>query len=81
MSIPVKVLSPLPGTFYRKPSATSAPFKEDGSSLKAGEVIGLVEVMKSFHEIRSEVYGSNLRFLGEDGDAVVAGELLAEVDA
>jgi hypothetical protein len=36
MSIPAKVLSPLPGTFYRKPSTTSAPFKEDGSSLKAG---------------------------------------------
>ena len=39
------ILSPLPGTFYRKPSPDAPPFAEVGQSVKAGDVIGLVEVM------------------------------------
>jgi biotin carboxyl carrier protein len=75
-----QILSPLPGTFYRKPSPDEPPFKADGDSVAEGDVIGLIEVMKSFHEVKAEVAGSNVKFLAENEDAVMAGAPLAEVD-
>ena len=42
-----------------------------------GDVIGLIEVMKTFHEVRSEIDGIVERFEVEDADAVMAGEVLA----
>jgi len=42
----LKIVSPLPGTFYRRPSPDNPPFKEEGDAVDAAEVIGLVEVMK-----------------------------------
>lgn len=44
-----------------------------------GDVVGIVEVMKSFHEVKAHVAGSNVRFLVDDGDAIMAGQPLAEV--
>jgi biotin carboxyl carrier protein len=46
----------------------------------ASDVIGLIEVMKSFHEIQAGVDGKAVAFLVEDGDAVMAGQVLAEVE-
>lgn len=77
----IAIKSPLPGVFYRRPSPDSAPFKDDGATVATTDVIGLVEVMKSFHEIKAGVSGSGIRFLVDDGDAVMAGQVLAELDA
>jgi len=77
----IEIKSPLPGIFYRKPSPDSPPFKNDADSIAVGDVIGLVEVMKSFHEVTSEVAGTNVRFLVDDADAIMAGQTLAEVEA
>ena len=44
-------------------------------------VIGVVEVMKSFHEVTAGVDGKAIRFLVDDADAVMAGQALAEVEA
>lgn len=74
------LLSPLPGTFYRSPAPDKPPFKADGDAVAVGDVIGLVEVMKSFHEVRSEVAGTNIRFVTDNEDPVMAGAVLAEVD-
>jgi len=76
-----QVLSPLPGTFYRKPAPDSPAFKDDGAAVAVGDVIGLVEVMKNFHEVHADAVGTNLRFLVDDGDAIMAGQAIAEVDA
>lgn len=76
-----EIMSPLPGMFYRRPSPDSPPFKNDGDSVVAADVIGLVEVMKSFHEVTAGVDGAGIRFLLEDGDAVMAGDAVAEVEA
>ncbi|MGE3831394.1 MAG: biotin/lipoyl-containing protein, partial [Parvibaculaceae bacterium] len=46
-----QILSPLPGTFYRKPSPDKPAYKNDGDSVSEGDVIGLIEVMKSFNEV------------------------------
>lgn len=75
-----EIKSPLPGVFYRKPTPTSDPFKADGDSVVATDVIGMVEVMKSFHELTADVAGKSIRFLVDDSDAVMAGQTIAEVD-
>ncbi len=74
-----QIQSPLPGTFYRSPSPDKPPFKADGDSVAVGDVIGLIEVMKSFHEVRSEVAGSSIRFVTDNEEPVMAGAVLAEV--
>ena len=48
-----QILSPLPGTFYRRPAPDQPLYKNDGDSVTAGDVIGLVEVMKSFNEVKA----------------------------
>jgi acetyl-CoA carboxylase biotin carboxyl carrier protein len=75
-----EILSPLPGTFYRKPSPDQPPFKSDGDALAEGDVIGLVEVMKSFHEVKATTAGTLKAFLVDDEDAVMAGQPLASLD-
>ncbi|MGO8918004.1 MAG: acetyl-CoA carboxylase [Stellaceae bacterium] len=68
-----QVISPLPGIFYRRPSPEAPPYKQDGDRVKAGDVIGLVEVMKQFTEIAADVDGTVVRFLVEN-EAPVAPE-------
>jgi len=75
-----QIQSPLPGTFYRSSAPGTPPFKADGDAVAVGDVIGLIEVMKSFHEVRSEVAGTNIRFDVDDEEPVMAGAVLAEVD-
>lgn len=74
-----EILSPLPGTFYRKPAPDQPPYKSEGDAVAEGDVIGLVEVMKSFHEVRAQASGTLSRFLIENEDAVMAGQPIAEL--
>ncbi|MGO4450401.1 acetyl-CoA carboxylase [Phyllobacterium sp. TAF24] len=76
----LEIKSPIPGIFFRSPSPDSDPFKRDGDPVDASDVIGIVEVMKSFHEIKARISGSKIRFLVDDGDAVMAGQVLSEVE-
>ena len=75
-----QILSPLPGTFYRSPSPDKPHYKADGDAVAVGDVIGLIEVMKSFHEVRAEVAGTNIRFLADNEEPVMAGAPLADLD-
>ncbi|MEH6526821.1 MAG: acetyl-CoA carboxylase [Sneathiella sp.] len=74
-----QVLSPLPGTFYRKPTPDDPVYKTEGDSVAVGDVVGLVEVMKSFHEVTSDVSGTISSFLIENEDAVMAGQPILEL--
>lgn len=74
-----QILSPLPGTFYRKPGPDKPAYKNEGDPVAAGDVIGLIEVMKSFHEVKADAAGKITRFLAENEDAVMAGQPLAEI--
>lgn len=71
------IKTPIPGTFYRRPAPDAEPFIDEGGSVQAGDVVGLVEIMKSFHEIKSEQAGTLERFLVETDDAVEAGQDIA----
>ncbi|MGB5558526.1 MAG: acetyl-CoA carboxylase [Paracoccaceae bacterium] len=75
-----QILSPLPGTFYRSPTPDKPPYKADGDAVAVGDVVGLIEVMKSFHEVKSEVAGANIHFVTDNEDPVMAGGVLAELD-
>lgn len=75
-----QIQSPLPGTFYRSSAPDRPPFKADGDAVAVGDVIGLIEVMKSFHEVKADVAGKNIRFLTDNEEPVMAGAVLAEVD-
>jgi acetyl-CoA carboxylase biotin carboxyl carrier protein len=75
-----EIRSPLPGTFYRRPGPDQPPFVEDGATVAVGTVIGLIEVMKTFHEVKAEAAGANIRFHVENEDPVMAGAVLAEMD-
>lgn len=73
------LLSPLPGTFYRKPSPDAPFYKNVGDAVAEGDVIGLIEVMKSFNEVRADQSGTITAFLAEDEEPVMAGQPLAEL--
>ncbi|MEX3011365.1 acetyl-CoA carboxylase [Hoeflea sp. TYP-13] len=75
-----EIRSPLPGTFYRKPAPDQPEFKAPGDSVARGDVIGLVEVMKSFHEITSEHDGTLVNFLVDNEEPVAPGQVLAEIE-
>ncbi|HXG40844.1 MAG TPA: acetyl-CoA carboxylase biotin carboxyl carrier protein, partial [Candidatus Limnocylindrales bacterium] len=74
------VRAPLTGIFYRSPAPGSAPFVEVGSEVAVGQVIGLIEAMKLFNEIKSDVAGRVVRILAESGQLVKAKQPLIEVE-
>lgn len=71
------IQSPVPGTFYHKPSPEEPAFKSEGDAVKSGETIGLVEVMKSFIEVKAESDGTFAGYSAENEAAVSAGDVLA----
>ncbi len=74
------IKSPMPGTFYRRPDPESDPFVNEGDEVSPSDTIGLIEVMKSFHEIKATGGGTVSKFLVEDEDPVSAGQNLVELD-
>ena len=67
-----QVLSPLPGTFYMRPSPEAALYKNPGDPVAIGDTIGLIEV-------KAEFAGTFSAYMAEDGLPVTAGQALAEV--
>lgn len=76
----VTVTAPLVGTFYRASSPDAEPFVEAGSRVKKGQVICIIEAMKLMNEIESEVDGTLLRALVQNGQAVEYGEPLFTIE-
>lgn len=74
------VITPLPGTFYRKATPDSPNYVEAGAEVSADTVIGLIEVMKQFSELTAGMAGRLDAFLVEDGDPVEPGQVIATLD-
>ena len=74
------IVAPLTGVFYRSPSPEAEPYVREGGQVNAGQVIGLIEAMKLFNEIKSDVTGVVKRMDAGDGDLVKAKQILIEVD-
>ncbi|WP_289141419.1 acetyl-CoA carboxylase [uncultured Brevibacillus sp.] len=60
------ILSPLPGVFYRKPSPDQPDYVQEGDMVKSGDIVGLIEVMKNFYEVKVEEDGVIDRFSVEN---------------
>lgn len=76
----VTIKSPMIGTFYRKPSPDKAPFVEVGSTIGKGDVLCVVEAMKLFNEIESEISGKIVKVLVDDSSPVEFDQPLFLVD-
>lgn len=74
------ITAPLTGVFYRSPSPDAQVYVQEGAEVNAGQVIGLIEAMKLFNEIKSDVTGTVRRIAAGDGDLVKAKQVLIEVD-
>lgn len=74
-----QIVSPLPGTFYRRPAPDKPPYKQEGDAVAPGDVIGLIEVMKTFYEVKAEAAGKVAKFLVVDADEVQAGQPLVDL--
>jgi acetyl-CoA carboxylase biotin carboxyl carrier protein len=75
-----EVRSPIPGIFYRRPSPDADVFVVEGDAVEADAVIGLVEVMKQFHEVRAEAAGTVGTFQVENEGTVDAGQVIVSLD-
>ena len=76
----IEVKSPMIGTFYRRPSPDKDPFKDVGDNIKNGDVVCVIEAMKLFNEIESEVSGKIVKFLVEDNTPVEYDQPLYLID-
>ena len=74
------IKSPMIGTFYRSPNPESDPFVNEGDSIKVGQTICIVEAMKLFNDIESEVSGKIVKILVDDNSPVEYDQPLFEVD-
>ena len=66
----ITVKSPMIGTFYRSAGPDKAPFVNVGDEIKAGQVVCIIEAMKLFNEIESEVSGRIVKVLVDDASPV-----------
>lgn len=76
----VTIKSPMIGTFYRKPAPDKPTFVEVGSSIGKGDVLCVVEAMKLFNEIESEISGKIVKILVDDMSPVEFDQPLFLVD-
>lgn len=74
-----EILSPMVGTFYRKPSPESEFYVEVGSQVTNESIVCIVEAMKLFNEIEAEINGEIVEILVTDGELVEFGQPLFKV--
>ncbi|SCY59873.1 acetyl-CoA carboxylase biotin carboxyl carrier protein [Flavobacterium caeni] len=76
----ITIKSPIIGTFYRKPAPDKPMFVEVGSTVAKGDVLCVIEAMKLFNEIESEVAGKIVKILVDDSSPVEFDQPLFLVD-
>jgi len=76
----LEIRSPIVGTFYRSPSPDKPPYVKVGDSVSTGDVVCIVEAMKLFNEIESEVSGKIVKVLIEEAKPVEYDQVLYLVD-
>jgi acetyl-CoA carboxylase biotin carboxyl carrier protein len=74
------VSAPLTGVWYPAPSPGARPYVNEGDEVAVGQVVGLIEAMKLFNEIKSDASGRITRILVENGTLVKRKQPLLEVD-
>lgn len=75
-----EVLSPMVGTFYRRPNPTAPPFVEIGAEVKPDTPVCIVEVMKLLNTIAAEHAGKIIDICVADGETITAGQVLMVIE-
>ena len=73
------LLAPMTGTWYRTPSPDDPPFVSEGDAVEVGQTVGLIEAMKVFSDVPSDVAGTVLEFLIPSGKLVQQGDPILRV--
>jgi acetyl-CoA carboxylase biotin carboxyl carrier protein len=73
-------IAPLTGVYYSAPSPAQPPFVNLGDMVAVGQVIALVEAMKVFNEIQSEVAGRVVAMVAENGEVIQKGDPILKVE-
>ncbi len=76
----VPITAPMVGTFYRAPKPDASPFVAEGDVVEPGQAVCIIEAMKLFNEIQSEVRGRVAKILVENASPVEYGQPLMLVD-
>ncbi len=74
------VNSPMVGTFYASPAPGAAAFVKEGSEVKVGDTLCIVEAMKLMNEVKADRAGKIIKVLKTDGEGVVKGDKLFLID-
>lgn len=74
-----EIISPMVGTFYRKPSPENDNYVEVGDQVTSDSIVCIVEAMKLFNEIEAEISGEIVEVLAGDGELVEYGQPLFKV--
>jgi acetyl-CoA carboxylase biotin carboxyl carrier protein len=74
------VSAPLTGVWYAAPSPGARPYVQEGDEIHAGHVVGMIEAMKLFNEIKSDAGGRVTRVLVDSGTLVKRQQPLLEID-
>ncbi|GAC1316998.1 MAG: hypothetical protein NVSMB2_10270 [Chloroflexota bacterium] len=75
-----RVVAPFTGVFYRSPTPSAGAYVDEGDWVDADAVVGLIETMKIFNEIKVDVAGRIARFTAENGALVHTGDPLALIE-
>ena len=75
------ILAPTTGVYYTAPSPTSPPFVHPGEIVHVGHVVALIEVMKVFNEVQSEVAGRVVEVVANNGDVVHKGDVIIRIES
>jgi acetyl-CoA carboxylase biotin carboxyl carrier protein len=79
MSETTTIAAPMPGVFYRRPDPDDEFYVEEGDQVNAGDVVGLIGVMKNFNEIETETDGIINQIFVENEAEIEAGQDLIEI--
>ena len=74
------IISPIVGTFYRKPSPDKDPFIRVGDTVQKGDVLCIIEAMKMMNEIKSDFSGKVISIDLEDGQPVEYGQSIITIN-
>ncbi|MEW6095948.1 MAG: acetyl-CoA carboxylase [bacterium] len=71
-----KIISPLTGIFYRAPAPDDEPYVEEGDVIEKEKTVAIIEAMKLFNEIKSEIAGKIIKIMVKNGEQVKEGQIL-----
>ncbi len=75
-----QVQSPLPGVFYRRPAPDEPPFAKVGDAVTPDQILGVVEIMKQFSEVKAGVAGRVTAFTVDDEGVLGPGDVIATIE-